>query len=55
MNKTCEFCQYNGPYGSIINPCENCPNNYFQVGFPPVETTKTTFYTTTTTDKKLLQ
>lgn len=24
MNKTCEFCQYNGPYGSIINPCENC-------------------------------
>lgn len=54
MNKTCEFCQYNGPYGSIINPCENCPNNYFQVGFPPVETTKTTFYTTTTTDKKTI-
>lgn len=54
MNKTCEFCQYNGPYGSIINPCENCPNNYFQVGFPPVETTKTTFYTTTTTDEKTI-
>ena len=54
MNKTCEFCQYNGPYASIINPCENCPNNDFQVGFPPVETTKTTFYTTTTTDKKTI-
>lgn len=54
MNKTCEFCQYNGPYGSIINPCENCPNNDFQVGFPPVETTKTTFYTTTTTDEKTI-
>lgn len=26
MNKSCEHCQYNGPYGSIINPCENCPN-----------------------------
>lgn len=52
MNKSCEYCQYNVPYGSIINPCENCPNNDFQVnvGFPPVETTKTTFYTMTTTD-----
>lgn len=20
MNKSCEYCQYNGPYGSIINP-----------------------------------
>ena len=54
MNKSCEYCQYNGPYGSIINPCENCPNNDFQVGFQPVETTKTTFYTTTTTDGKTL-
>lgn len=52
MNKACEYCQYNGPYGSVINPCENCSNNDFQVnvGFPPVETTKTTFYMTTTTD-----
>lgn len=52
MNKSCEYCQYNGPYASIINPCENCPNSDFQVnvGFSPAETTKTTFYMTTTTD-----
>lgn len=31
MNKSCEYCQYNGPYGSIINPCENCQNNYFMI------------------------
>lgn len=31
MNKSCEYCQYNGPYVSIINPCENCPNNYFMI------------------------
>lgn len=31
MNKSCEYCQYNGPYGSIINPCENCPNNDFMI------------------------
>lgn len=54
MNKACEYCQFNGAYGSIINPCENCPNNGFQVGFPPVKTTRTTFYTTTTTDGKTL-
>lgn len=54
MNKACEYCQYNGPYGSIINPCENCPNNDFRVRFPPVKTTRTTFYTTTTTDGKTL-
>lgn len=29
MNKSCEYCQYNGAYASIINPCEDCPNNYF--------------------------
>lgn len=29
MNKLCEHCQYNCPYLSIINPCENCPNNDF--------------------------
>ena len=52
MNNPCEYCQYNGPYASIINPCENCPNSDFQVnvGFSPAETTKTTFYMTTTTD-----
>ena len=31
MNKSCEYCQYNGPYGSIINPCEHCPNNDFMI------------------------
>ena len=31
MNNPCEYCQYNGPYGSIINPCENCPNNDFMI------------------------
>lgn len=31
MNKSCEYCQYNGAYGSIINPCEDCPNNYFMI------------------------
>lgn len=38
MNKSCEYCQYNGPYGSIINPCENCPNNDFMINgtFPIV-------------------
>lgn len=44
MNKACEYCQYNGPYGSIINPCENCHNNDFR-----------TATTTTTTDMKTLQ
>lgn len=39
MNKSCEYCQYNVPYGSIINPCENCPNNYFMINgtFPIVQ------------------
>lgn len=39
MNKSCEYCQYNGPYGSIINPCENCPNNDFMINdtFPIVQ------------------
>lgn len=63
MNKTCEFCQYNGPYGSIINPCENCPNNDFMInGTIPIvqplrETTDhitNTTYTTTTTDCKTI-
>ena len=31
MNELCENCQYNGPYLSIINPCENCPNNDFMI------------------------
>ena len=31
MNKPCEYCQYNGAYGSIVNPCEDCPNNYFMI------------------------
>lgn len=31
MNKLCENCQYNGPYLSIINPCENCPNSDFMI------------------------
>lgn len=22
----CDGCEFNGPYWSIINPCENCPN-----------------------------
>lgn len=44
MNKACEYCQCNGPYGSIINPCENCHNNDFR-----------TATTTTTTDMKTLQ
>ena len=46
MNKLCEHCQYNGPYLSIINPCENCPNNDF-----PINKTVTT---TTTTDTKAI-
>ena len=46
MNKLCEHCQYNGPYWSIINPCENCPNNDF-----PINKTVTT---TTTTDTKAI-
>ncbi len=46
MNKLCEHCQYNGPYWSIINPCENCPNNDF-----PINKTVTT---TTTTDTKTI-
>lgn len=39
MNKSCEYCQYNGPYLSIINPCENCPNNDFMINdtFPIVQ------------------
>ena len=44
MNKACEYCQYNGPYGSIVNPCENCPNNDSQINT-----------TVTTTDMKTLQ
>ena len=47
MNKLCENCPYNGPYLSIINPCENCQNNDF-----PINKTVTT---TTTTDMKTLQ
>ena len=31
MNELCENCQYNGPYCSIINPCENCLNNDFMI------------------------
>lgn len=31
MNKLCENCPYNGPYWSIVNPCENCPNNDFPI------------------------
>lgn len=63
MNKACEYCQYNGPYGSIINPCENCPNNDFMInGTIPIvqplrETTDhitNTTYTTTTTDCKTI-
>ena len=46
MNKLCESCQYNGPYLSIVNPCESCPNNDF-----PITKTVTT---TTTTDTKTL-
>ena len=41
MNKLCENCQYNGPYFSIINPCENCQNNDF-----PINNTVTTTITT---------
>ena len=39
MNKSCEYCQYNGAYGSIINPCDDCPNNYFMINgtFPIVQ------------------
>lgn len=58
MNKLCEYCQYNGPYGSIINPCENCPNNDFMINgtFPIVQplrettdhVTKKTYITATT-------
>lgn len=46
MNKLCEHCQYNGAYWSIINPCENCPNNDF-----PINKTATI---TTTTDTKTI-
>ena len=58
MNKSCEYCQYNGPYGSIINPCENCPNNDFMINdtFPIVQPLRETTdhitnktYTTSTT------
>lgn len=47
MNKLCENCPYNGPYFSIINPCENCQNNDF-----PINNTVTT---TITTDMQTLQ
>lgn len=47
MNKLCESCQYNGPYLSIVNPCENCPNNDFLIN--------NTVTTTTTTDMKTLR
>ena len=50
MNKSCEHCQYNGPYWSIINHCENCPNNQF-----PINKTVTVATTTTTTDTDTLQ
>lgn len=43
MNKLCENCPYNGPYLSIINPCENCQNNDFFIN-------KTVTTTTTTGD-----
>lgn len=58
MNNPCEYCQYNGAYGSIINPCENCPNNYFMInGTIPIvqplrettdHVTNKTYITTTT-------
>ena len=58
MNKSCEYCQYNGAYASIINPCEDCPNNYFMINgtFPIVRplrettdhVTNTTYITATT-------
>lgn len=58
MNKACEYCQYNGAYGSIINPCEDCPNNYFMInGTIPIvqplrettdHVTNKTYITTTT-------
>lgn len=63
MNKSCEHCQYNGPYGSIINPCENCLNNDFMINNkvpitqPLREMTDhitNTTYTTTTTDCKTI-
>lgn len=47
MNKLCENCPYNGPYWSIVNPCENCPNNDF-----PINKTATI---TTTADVGTLQ
>ena len=63
MNKLCENCQYNGPYLSIINPCENCPNNDFMINgtIPIVQPLRETTdhitnitYTTTTTDCKTI-
>lgn len=63
MNKACEYCQFNGPYLSIINPCENCPNNDFMINgkLPIVQPFRETTdhvniaTTTTTTDMKTLQ
>ena len=60
MNKSCEYCQYNGPYWSIINPCENCPYNDFMINgkipiVQPLRETTDHVNTTTTTDMKTLQ
>lgn len=59
MNKSCEHCQYNGPYWGINNPCENCPNNDFTINgkvpiIQPLRET-TDHVSTTTTDMKALQ
>ena len=63
MNKACEYCQFNGSYLSIINPCENCPHNDFMINgkLPIVQPLRETTdhvniaTTTTTTDMKTLQ
>ena len=63
MNKVCENCQYNGPYCSIINPCENCQNRDFMINgtIPIVQPLRETTdhitnktYATTTTGCKLI-
>lgn len=63
MNKVCENCQYNCPYLSIINPCENCQNRDFMINgtIPIVQPLRETTdhitnktYGTTTTGCKLI-
>lgn len=63
MNKLCENCPNNGPYGCIISPCEYCPNNDFMINgtIPIVQPLRETTdhitnktYTTTTTDYKII-